>query len=454
MSGWTAARVASALGVSGAAETTFTAVATDTRTMPPGALFVALAGERYDAHAFLDEARRRGARGAVVRRGTPAVEGLATFEVADTLEALGLLARARRREITGPVVAVTGTNGKTSTKEMLASALGARWRVHATRRNLNNLVGVPLTILDVPADATALVVEAGASVPGEIARLRDIIEPTAAVVTNVSAGHVEGFGGMDGVLAEKAALAEGAPLAVVGTQPPALADRVRTLARRTVVAGLGPPADVVPDRWAVAPDGCGELVFRGRHVRLPLVGAHQVDNAVLALAVAEALDVDLDAATAALRDVTLPPGRCQVLDRGRLRVLYDAYNANPASVEAALATARAMLGGRRLVVALGTMRELGDESAALHERVARTVLEARPALVAVVGAFAAAFAPHAAALGDRLLVAPDPDTLGRELAARLDGTELVLLKASRGVRFERALPHLLPDTPIPCSTTS
>jgi UDP-N-acetylmuramoyl-tripeptide--D-alanyl-D-alanine ligase len=200
---WTSSSIRAALGLPArpGTEQSYVGVSTDTRSLPAGALFVAIAGERFDGHAHLEEAAARGALGAVVRAGTPASRA-ELFEVPDTVEALGWLARARRREIGGPVVAVTGTNGKTTTKEMLALTLGTRFRVHATRANLNNLIGVPLTILEAPADAEALVIEAGASVPGEIARYRQIIEPTVAVITNVAAGHLEGFGSLEGVLRE------------------------------------------------------------------------------------------------------------------------------------------------------------------------------------------------------------------------------------------------------------
>ncbi|MEB3323458.1 MAG: Mur ligase family protein, partial [Synechococcaceae cyanobacterium] len=189
MIAWSVERIAQALvtDVPGAVAP-FTTVGTDTRALVPGALFVALRGERFDGHAFLAAARDAGATGAVVLDGTPDVEGLLLFRVPDTLAALGRLATARRRTIAGPVVAITGTNGKTATKELTARALGPAWTVHATRANLNNEIGVPLTILEAPAETEALVVEAGASVPGEIARLRRVIEPTAAIVTNVAEG--------------------------------------------------------------------------------------------------------------------------------------------------------------------------------------------------------------------------------------------------------------------------
>ena len=177
----------------------YSAVVTDTRGMPPGALFVALKGERYDGHDYLTAARDAGALGAIVHAGTPSVPGMILYPVPDTVRAYGWLARARRREIPGPVVAVTGTNGKTSTKEMLAAVLATRFRTHATRLNLNNLVGVPQTILGAPDGTECLVIEAGANLPGEIARFREIVEPTVAVVTNVAAGHLEGFGTLEGV---------------------------------------------------------------------------------------------------------------------------------------------------------------------------------------------------------------------------------------------------------------
>src|SRR2546425_710174 len=250
VSRWTSDAVASALGVSASEGLRFSGVTTDTRQLESGTLFVALKGDRFDAHDFLAQAKAKGAAAAVVRRGTPRVDGLPFFEVADTLGALGLLARARRRALppASPVVAITGSSGKTSTKEMIRAVLAVRYRVHATSGNLNNLVGVPLTILGAPDDTEALVVEAGASVPGEIARLRDVIEPTIAVITNVGYAHVEGFGSLEGVMREKLALVEGAAVAVVGTDPPELAREVRRRTR-TVVAGnarAGPPPPPPP----------------------------------------------------------------------------------------------------------------------------------------------------------------------------------------------------------------
>lgn len=455
MTAWTAAAVAEALDVAAErAAQTFAGVGTDSRAMAAGVLFVALQGERFDGHDFLPAVRDAGARGAVVRHGTPDVPGLTLFRVPDTLVALGRLAAFRRRRVPGPVVAITGTNGKTATKEIAARALASRWRVHATPGNLNNEIGVPLTLLGAPDDAEALVVEAGASVPGEIARLNAIIRPTAAVVTNAGAGHLAGFGSLDAVIAEKVALLAGADTAVVGADPPALAARARTVVPHVLVAGLEAGADRRPDSWRLDPEGRVEIVYRGVPFRLPLVGRHQAANATLVLALVEALGLDLGAAAATLAAVTLPSGRWEVLRAAGRTIIHDAYNANPASLGAALDTVRAIAAGRPIVLLLGSMLELGELAPRAHAAAAAAAMALAPALVGAVGEFVPAFRPHAAALGDRLVTAPDADALGRAVAARLPASALVLVKASRGIRLERAIPHLLVSREAPCSTTS
>ena len=433
--------VRGALKLTGGGDGDFTDVSTDSRALGPGALFVALTGERYDGHAYLGAARDGGARAAVVRRGTPPMSGLDLLEVDDTLHAYGDLARARRDRVVGPVVAITGTNGKTSTKEMVAAVLRTHYRVHATRANNNNLVGVPLTFLEGPDDIDALVVEAGANVPGEIARYREIIEPSITLITNVGAGHLDGFGSVDGVMREKLALARDVPLAIVGAEPPALRVLAAVVARRVVSAGLA-HAERVPT--AVELDRLGRASFTvdGRRIALPLPGRHLAANAMLAWTVARELGLDLDAAAAALATVTVPGGRSELTSIGRLTILNDCYNANPQSFRSTIATAQAMRAGRRLVFVAGTMRELGPAAAALHAEVARELVALRPELLAAVGDFVPALEPYRAQLGDALLTADDAPALAPLLAARLAGDELVVLKASRGVALERILPSV------------
>jgi UDP-N-acetylmuramoyl-tripeptide--D-alanyl-D-alanine ligase len=419
----------------------YSTISTDSRTIPPGALFVALAGERFDGHDHLAAAAAAGATAALVREGTPPVAGLTLLAVPDPLRGFGLLARARRRRLSGPVVAITGTNGKTSTKEMLAAALGTRYVTYATRANLNNLVGVPLTILEAPSATEALVVEAGANLPGEIARYREIIEPDIVVVTNAVAGHLEGFGSLAGVLDEKLSLTDGVATAIVGTEPAALAAGARRRARTVRTAALT-GADLVPDRVELGADARPRLTFGDISFSLGARGLHQADNAVRVWAAAQALGLDLRSVARALERFSLPGGRGELLQSGGLTILNDCYNANPQSFRSAIATAAALRGDRRLVFVAGTMRELGAESADLHAEVARELVALEPDLLAAVGDFVPALAPHAAAMGDRLLTADDPVALGPALAARLRGDEVVVLKASRGVALERILPAL------------
>ncbi|MCH8934454.1 MAG: UDP-N-acetylmuramoyl-tripeptide--D-alanyl-D-alanine ligase [Gemmatimonadetes bacterium] len=442
---WTGESVAAVLNTDSDSDRSFSEVSTDTRTLKREALFVALTGENFDGHDFLEAAREAGATGAVVRRGSPHLDGMEQFEVDDPLVALGLLARARRREVPGPVIAVTGTNGKTATKEMLAKALGTRWKVHSTLANLNNLIGVPQAILTAPDGTEALVLEAGANAVGEIERLRGIIEPTVAVVTNVSAGHLAGFGSLEAVLAEKVSLVRDAPVAVVGTRPEELFEEAGRSAHRVISAGTGGRAEVTPDEWTVGEDGRGTLTFRGRRVELPLVGRHQVENATIALAVAVELDLDLTRVARALEEVSLPAGRCEVVRRdgngSGLVILNDSYNANPESMRASLETAADMRADRPFVAVVGSMLELGEHSSRLHLESAEAILRQNPKLIGATGDFIDAFETLGVP-GDRLVTSRDVEELGSVLRGRLAGNEFVLVKASRGVGLERVIPLL------------
>jgi UDP-N-acetylmuramoyl-tripeptide--D-alanyl-D-alanine ligase len=402
---------------------------------------VALEGERFDGHDHLAAAAAAGATGAVVRQGTAPVPGLVLFEVPDPLRAFGLLARARRRTLKGPVIAVTGTNGKTSTKEMLAAVLRTRFVTYATRANLNNLVGVPLTILEAPAATEALVVEAGANLPGEIARYRAIIEPTLTIVTNAVAGHLEGFGSLAGVVEEKLSLTEGVPLAIVGTEPSDLATGARKRARKVLVAGLR-GADLTPDKVTLDESARPVISIGGTTLVLSARGLHQADNAIRVWGVVQALGLDPKAAARALEGFSMPGGRGELLQEGGLTILNDCYNANPQSFRAVIATAAALRGKRRLVFVAGTMRELGEDSTGLHLEVGDALVALNPDLLVVVGDFVPALERHRGALGDRLITAADPIALAPILVQRLQGNEMIVLKASRGVALERILPAL------------
>jgi UDP-N-acetylmuramoyl-tripeptide--D-alanyl-D-alanine ligase len=433
--------VSRALGIPVGPVNQYSEISTDTRSLRPGALFVALSGERFDGHDHLRKARDAGAIAAVVRQGTAAVPGLHLLEVADTLVAYGQLGRERRRDLKGPVVAITGSNGKTSTKEMTAAVLRTRFATHATRLNLNNLVGIPQTLLAAPDGTEAMVIEAGANMPGEIGRARDIIEPSVGMITNVAESHLEGFGSIGGVLREKLALVQGVGLAIVGTEPASLAEGARMIAHRVITAGLT-GADTAPESLTVS--GVGQPSFRidGADIELPLRGEHQAGNAMLAWSLVRELDLDRRAAAGALTSLQIPGGRGEILEAGGFTIVHDAYNANPSSFRAAIATAMAMRAGRRLVFVAGSMRELGPDAPRLHREIGERLVALNPDILAVVGDFVPAVSDRATGLRDRLLAAADPLELGPRLAQRLQGGELIFLKASRGVALERILPYL------------
>ncbi len=425
---------------------TFTEVGTDTRTLESGALFVALRGERYDAHAFLDRARAAGARAAVVERIPEDAPDLTYYRVPDTLVALGRLARHRRRALDAPVCAITGTNGKTTTKEMVRAVLRTRWAVHATTANLNNLVGAPLTILSAPDGTEALVVEIGTNAFGEIARLADLVEADIGVITSVAEGHLEGFGNLEGVLHEKTSmlprLRKGG-VALVADEPAALVDRARSLVREVRVAGWTDRADpsLRAEGIRIGQDGRPRFRWQDREVTLRFGGWGHVRNALLALGVGRLLHVPDDAAVAALEGLEPPPLRGEVRAIGGLTVLADCYNANPSSVASALNTLLALPRDRRVVV-VGSMLELGARSERLHRDVARLLAGAELDLIVATGLFVPAFEAHAEALGDRLLRVDEVPDAAEPLLERLTGTEAILLKGSRGVALERLLPHL------------
>lgn len=442
---WTQERVARALGTGPRARVPFAGVSTDTRHITRGDLFVALRGERYDAHDFLSVARDNGAAALVVSDATKAVGlGLPVYVVPDTLVALGQLATAWRRAWGRTVIAVAGSNGKTSTKELLKAALGRTLSVHATAGNLNNLVGVPLTLLAMPSSAEVAVVELGTNMPGEVARLRAIVEPDLAVLTSIGEEHLEGLGDLAGVLREEADVFDGVSLAIVPAAHPEVAVAAQGRARVIQSAGLS-NATVTPSSWGLDGEGRPWLVVNEVRFALPLRGAHQAANAMLAIATAQACGVPLESAAEGMAAMPVPNMRGVWETLGRAVLINDAYNANPASMRAALDLLSNVGEGRQRVAILGSMRELGAQSAQQHRDVARAALASGANIIAAVGDFVGAFADevgHDATAASRVITAPDIDELWPQLVARLHPDAVLLLKASRGMKLERLVPHI------------
>jgi UDP-N-acetylmuramoyl-tripeptide--D-alanyl-D-alanine ligase len=432
---WTLARVAAALGGGPADGRPLAGITTDTRVLVPGACFVALRGERFDAHDFLPQAVAAGAAALVVEDASrTAGLGVPVFEVPDTVAALGALARYRRLAWARPVIAVGGSNGKTSTKELLKAVLGSRLKVHATEGNLNNQVGVPLTLLALDDAADVAVIEAGTNRPGELAVLRDVMRPDLVVVTTIQEEHLEGLGDLAGVMAEELSLCDEVPLAVVpAAEPDVVAEAVRRAGRVMAVA--------IPEAHGLLADGRGWLETDGVRVTLALRGRHNVANAALALAVGREFGIATADAAAGLAAMPQPAMRSAVESLGAALLLADCYNANPGSARSALALLAEVGAGRPQVAVLGTMRELGAAAERAHRDVAAAALAGSFALVCGIGEFAPAL--RALAPDDpRVLVADDVEDLWPQLRPRLAADAAILLKASRGVRLERLVPLL------------
>jgi UDP-N-acetylmuramoyl-tripeptide--D-alanyl-D-alanine ligase len=416
-------------------------ITTDTRKIAKGDVFLALRGERFDGHDYLRDAVRDGAAALIVSR-VPKLEtlGVPIFEVRDTLVALGALASYWRRAWGKTIVGVAGSNGKTSTKDLLRASLGGAYNVHATTGNLNNRVGVPLTLLAMPPEAELAVIELGTSLPGEVAMLRDIVEPDIALVTSIAEEHLEGLGDLAGVLREEAAVYEGVGVGIAPAAQPEVAAAARGKAARVVVAGLDETADVKPDRWEIGGDGLGLIEIGGVTVRPPVRGLHNLRNAMLALATARECGVAYDVAAAGIAQMPQPKMRSSWEQVGAVTLINDAYNANPGSTRAAIELLKGTGSGRQRVIVLGTMRELGAASEQCHADIASLALASGADIVAGIGEFAPALEKHNG--GERVITAPDVEDLWPMLQGRLQRDAIILLKASRGVQLERLVPHL------------
>ena len=431
-------------------------ISTDTRTLAPGMLFVALRGERFDAHDYLAEAAARGAAAVIVaeaRAGEPAP--LPALAVPDTLAALGAVARLHRRRFQLPVVGVTGSNGKTTTREMIAAILATRGPVLKTEGNLNNEVGVPLTLFGLDATHQAAVVEMGMNHPGEIARLAAIAEPQVGVVTLAAPAHLEGLGSVDAVADAKAELYLGLPaggVAVANADDARMLKRAQDSGRRllTFAAGRGRRGDVVVlEILSQGEDGLRFVLGIGNRevpIHIPgLVGAHNAMNAAGAAAAAVAVgctDREITAGLAAVR----PVGRrlrVETLASG-LQLVDDCYNANPSSMSAGLRTLTdlARAAGRRPVAVLGDMLELGAFEAEAHRALGEEAARAGVVRLAAFGPRARGTAEAARAAGLDAFHTEELPALVAWARAQVSPGDVLLVKGSRGMKLERLVEAL------------
>ena len=436
-------------GVLHGADASFVGVSTDTRTLTVGELFVALTGPNHDGHEFVAAAAERGAAAVVVTHRVAV--NLPQIVVADTLQDA---AAAWRLQFPIPVIAVAGSNGKTTTKEMLASILSGYGICLATRGTLNNHIGVPLTLLGLDRQHAMAVVEVGANHPGEVAALVPLVQPTVGIVTNAGAEHLEGFGSLDGVACAEgelyAGLVAGATAIINVDDAYAPLWRGMNGAARTIGFGRGVGAEV-GIRGEIRVSGLAGslqeftlLTPAGEtHVRLPLAGRHNVQNALAAAAAAHAVGIDPEGIAAGLGRVRPVRGRLEVkVATAGARLIDDSYNANPSSLDAGLEVLAAQSGERWLV--LGDMAELGAETDAAHRRAGRVARDAGVNRLFAIGSLTGTTVRE---FGDGAEWFADGDALAARLAPLLRADVTVLVKGSRVNRLERLVATLVPAPP-------
>ncbi len=423
----------------------------DSRAVRPGDLFVAIPGERVDGHDHVDAALAAGAGGAMVSVGA-SFDG-PVIRVANTRDALLRLAGHERASIPADVVGITGSSGKTSVKDLAAAVLGTRFRVHASPASFNNEVGVPLTLLNAPHDAEVVVTEMGSRGPGHIARLCEIARPSVGVITNVGPAHLEMFGSIGAVAEAKAELVEGLPsdgTAVLNADDPRVRGfDVRTQAR-VLRFGTGPGADVRGEELALDASGLPSFTLRvpggAERVELKVPGEHMAWNALAAAAAGVALGLTPGECAAGLKEARISPWRMEVTEGpDGIRVLNDAYNANPSSMAAALKAARWMAGRNSCVAVLGEMAELGPVADAEHERIGELAARLGIDRLVVVGPGARLIGVGAIREGvepDRVVTCDTPEeaAAAARLAAR--SGDVVLIKGSRAAGLERVVEEL------------
>ena len=423
-------------------------ICTDSRQLAAGQLFVPLVGERFDGHRFLDQAAALGAQAALVQRERAAAvpPGLLHWLVDDTLAAYQHLGLLHRRSLKAPVVAVTGSAGKTTTRELIRAALASLGPVVASSGNENNDIGVPLTLLKAGSESAAVVVEMGMRGLGEIDRLSRTAEPDVAVITNIGTAHIGRLGSREAIATAKCEITSQlnpAGVVVIPAGDPLLESALAQVWTGSVVrvALQDDPGSSSADLLGDWDDQRSCLQVNGRTLQLPLEGRHNARNLLLAVAVARHLGIALSELEQLI--VAVPGGRNRRLQQGGLTVLDETYNASPEAVLAALDLLAAQP-GRRFAV-LGSMLELGESSVELHRRVAeRAVERGLDGLVVVSGGAEAQAMAEAAAVLPRLAVVDTPEQAADPLASWLRSGDVVLLKASRGVALERLLP-LLPS---------
>lgn len=447
--GWEVAAAVNGVQKGGKKDALLKGVSTDTRHLKAGELFIALKGNNFDGHDFVPRALELGAAGVLISREIGALpEGLLVVQVEDTLEALGMLARYYREKLPAEVIAVTGTNGKTTTKEILHHLLSPTFRMVSSPGNFNNSIGVPLSLFQLEPYHELAVVEMGTSAPGEIRRLSCIARPDIGVLTNISEAHLEGLGSMEGVAASKAELLEGiSPDGALVFNSDNLWCQViaKGFSGRRISFGIYERADIKGEQIKKEGGGLTFTVNRQHKVWLPTLGLHNVYNALAALAVGYCLGLNIGSLSQGLRDFSPPPMRMERHRTGGITIINDAYNANPRSVDAALAEySRLEVSGRKFFIC-GDMAELGSETPRFHHDLGQRIAKSGVDFLLLVGRHAHFVAQAARAEGmpeERVLLCDSHEALYHSAVLKLKEGDSVLLKGSRCMRLEEVCEQL------------
>ena len=450
----TASEVLKACGgevLSGDLGTKITGVSTDTRTLKPGDLFFALTGESSDGHKFLADAFARGASGVVVSRKVET--NRLAIRVGDTLTALGDLAAYYRAKFAPTVVAVTGSVGKTTTKEMIAAVAAAKGQVLKNAGNFNNEIGLPLTLFELARKHRTAVVEMAMRGPGQIAYLARIARPSIGVITNIHMAHIELLGSIDAIAAAKGELLDFLPAdgAAILNADDAYFDYLSSRSKARVISfGESARADVRATSAGLDSKGC--CSFRVTtpsgcfDVRVPVPGEHNIKDALAAIAVGEVLDIPHEAMREALAKFVPPEKRSNVIPARRgFVIIDDTYNAGPASMHSALKTLAMMEGGRKIAV-LGDMLELGEHAVESHVELGRAATQAGIDVLIVVGRLAKLISRAAIDAGmpvESVWEFDDSHEAAREVPGKVRERDVVLVKGSRAMRMERIVEGLL-----------
>ena len=453
---WSSDHILSAVGgrlLYGPPEARFCGVGIDSRTVGKGQLFVAICGERHDGHTFIAQVIETGVRGVVIQEGNGAplqhdrwqAQGVTCIEVADTTRALGALATFQRQRSEIPVVAITGSNGKTTTRQMAALVVARRFNTLATQGNYNNEIGLPLTLFHLAPEHEAAVLELGMNHPGEIDRLGAICRPTIGVITNVGPAHLEFLGSLEGVARAKGELIPQVDVrgtVILNRDDVHVAALAETADRKVLFFGTDPEAQVRAEGTATTDRGVSfELVLpSGRQaVSLKTPGRFMVANALAAAAVGYAMGMGIAQIKAGLEAFIPEKGRLLVVETARgIHMIDDTYNANPDSMAAAFDTLTALRKNRAGVIVLGDMFELGDAAARLHRDVGRLAAQSGPARLYACGEYAAAVAEGARSAGmeSTRIFTGEKETIAADLIENLTAGDWLLVKGSRGMSME------------------